>query len=210
MADLRAALYDIVATAAPMSVRQVFYQAVSRGLIAKTEAEYKNTVCRLLSEMRLEGEMPYGWIADGTRWQRKPVTHSGLEAALGSIHRTYRRSLWDNQSAYIEVWLEKEALAGVVYDATAQYDVPLMVTRGYPSLSFLANAAEDIEAEGVDSTRWPRTPSSRSSGWPSLPTRSMRWRCHFGPPSAPTAGLRDGWAAAWSWTPSPRAACAQW
>lgn len=151
MADLRAALYDIVATAAPMSVRQVFYQAVSRGLIAKTEAEYKNTVCRLLSEMRLEGEMPYGWIADGTRWQRKPVTHSGLEAALGSIHRTYRRSLWDNQSAYIEVWLEKEALAGVVYDATAQYDVPLMVTRGYPSLSFLANAAEDIEAEGVDS-----------------------------------------------------------
>ena len=151
MEALRSALYEIVAQAAPASVRQVFYQAVSRGLVEKNEAEYKNTVCRLLADMRLQGEMPYGWIADGTRWQRKPKTHAGLRDALGDIHRTYRRNLWDNQDAYIEIWCEKEALAGVIYEVTARYDVPLMVTRGYPSLSFLASAAEDIEIEGMDS-----------------------------------------------------------
>lgn len=151
MESLRSELFSIVANIKPASVRQVFYQAVSRGLVAKTEAEYKNTVCRLLAEMRLEGEMPFGWIADGTRWQRKPKTHAGLRDALGDIHRTYRRNLWENQDAYIEVWLEKEALAGVIYQVTARYDVPLMVTRGYPSLSFLASAAEDIEIEGEDS-----------------------------------------------------------
>jgi hypothetical protein len=46
--------------------------------------------------------------------------------------------------AYAEIWLEKDALAGVVYPITASYDVPLMVARGYASLSFLHSAAEAI------------------------------------------------------------------
>ena len=147
MESLRESLYSIVASGRPMSVPQVFYQAVSRGMIAKTEGEYKNTICRLLADMRLEGDMPFGWISDGTRWQRKPKTFNSLDDALGNIVRTYRRSLWDDQDAYVEIWLEKEALAGVVYNVTAEFDVPLMVTRGYPSLSFLAEAAEDIDLE---------------------------------------------------------------
>jgi hypothetical protein len=44
----------------------------------------------------------------------------------------------------VEVWLEKDALAGVVYPVTSMYDVPLMVARGYASLSFLHSAAEYI------------------------------------------------------------------
>jgi len=44
---------------------------------------------------------------------------------------------WRDQDAYVEVWLEKEALAGVLYQATSQWDIPLMVTRGYSSLSYL-------------------------------------------------------------------------
>jgi hypothetical protein len=44
------------------------------------------------------------------------------------------------------VWLEKDALAGVVQPVTSKYDVPLMVARGFSSLSFLHSAAEDIEA----------------------------------------------------------------
>ncbi len=59
----------------------------------------------------------------------------------------YRQALWENQDAVVEVWLEKEALAGVLYDVTAEWDVPLMVTRGYPSLSFLHLAAEGILKE---------------------------------------------------------------
>jgi hypothetical protein len=40
------------------------------------------------------------------------------------------------------------APAGVVYDVTEEYDVPLMVTRGYPSLSYVHDAAEAIAAQG--------------------------------------------------------------
>ena len=128
----------------PMTVRQVFYRLVSLGVIEKTENEYKSTVCRLLTDMRRSGDISYHWIADNTRWMRKPTTYSNLEQAAQETAQFYRRRLWDDQDVYVEIWLEKDALAGVLYPITAQYDVPLMITRGYPSLSFLYSAAEGI------------------------------------------------------------------
>jgi hypothetical protein len=50
---------------------------------------------------------------------RKPRTHSSLIEALQRTAETYRRAVWDNQDAYVEVWLEKDALAGVLYEITA-------------------------------------------------------------------------------------------
>jgi hypothetical protein len=144
---IRAAIRDTLERYRPMTVRQVFYQLVSQGVIAKSENEYKQTVIRLLTSMRLEGDIPFGWIADNTRWMRKPRTHSSLKDALRRTAECYRRSLWDNQDVYVEVWLEKEALAGVLYEVTEEWDVPLMVTRGYASLSYLHEAAEAIQAQ---------------------------------------------------------------
>lgn len=152
MDQLRYAIYEAVEADRPMTVRQVFYRLVSSGIIDKTEAEYKNTVCRLLADMRRSGVIPYGWIADNTRWMRKPNTHNSLEDALRTTAEAYRRSLWNHLSTYVEVWCEKDALAGVLYEETAAWDVPLMVTRGYPSLSYLAEAAEAIKAH--DKPTW--------------------------------------------------------
>lgn len=138
------AIYLTTEELRPMTVRQLFYQLVSRKVIHKTEAEYKQTVVRLLTSMRRRGAIPFDWIADNTRWMRKPRTHSGLSQMLSRSIQTYRRALWDDQSAYVEIWLEKDALAGVLYEVTEEFDVPLMVTRGYPSLSFIASAADTI------------------------------------------------------------------
>lgn len=146
MAAVREAILRLLAQDNPMTVRQVFYRLVSLGVIEKTEGEYKATVVRLLTSMRREGDIPFGWIADNTRWMRKPRTWSSLDQALRTTAQFYRRSLWDSQRDYVEVWLEKDALAGVVYEVTEEWDVPLMVTRGYPSLSFLYEAAEAIAA----------------------------------------------------------------
>ena len=148
MIELREALYEIVRVDHPMTVRQTFYRAVSSGIIPKTESSYKNVVCRLLAEMRLDGTLPWGWIADNTRWQRKPRTFSSLEHALQETARLYRRAVWDSQDVYVECWCEKDALAGVVYQETQLWDVPLMITRGYQSLSYLYEAAEAIGARG--------------------------------------------------------------
>jgi hypothetical protein len=99
--------------------------------------------------MRRAGDLPYDWLADNTRWQRKPRTFSSIEEALRDTARFYRKSLWDNANAYVEVWLEKDALSGVIYPVISMHDVPLMVARGYASLSFLYSAAEYINTLDV-------------------------------------------------------------
>lgn len=144
MDRLKYLLYEIVEEFQPMTVRQVFYQMVSRGAVEKTEAEYNTTVGRLLVQMRKSGEMPYRWIADNSRWMRKPHSYNSVDQMLRDASASYRRNLWANQYAYVEVWLEKEALAGVLSDVTYEWDVPLMVTRGYPSLSYIYEAADAI------------------------------------------------------------------
>src|SRR5262245_41432226 len=128
-----------------MTVRQVFYQATVRGLVEKAESGY-NKVQTDLVLLRRAGDLPYNWLADNTRWQRKPTTFSSVEHALNETAKFYRKSLWDDANCYVEIWLEKDAMAGVVYPITSMYDVPLMVARGYASLSFLHSAAEYINS----------------------------------------------------------------
>lgn len=149
MARIRDALMAVLEEDVPMTVRQCFYRAVGEGVIDKTEAEYKSTVCRLLTEMRRDGTVPWGWITDITRVMRKPETFNSLEHAVQSTAQHYRKAVWHDLDVRAEVWLEKDALAGVLFDVTSLYDVPLMVTRGYPSLSFLHGAGEYIRSRGL-------------------------------------------------------------
>jgi hypothetical protein len=114
----RASLYNIVWAMKPMTVRQVFYQATVRGLVEKSEAGYGKVQTDLV-HMRRVGHLPYGWLADNTRWQRKPRTFSSVEQALQDTARLYRKSLWDEAESYVEVWLEKDALSGVIMPVTA-------------------------------------------------------------------------------------------
>jgi hypothetical protein len=97
-----------------------------------------------LVHMRRSGLLPYDWLADNTRWQRKPRTFESPAEALEAAAKLHRKALWASADSYVEIWLEKDALSGVVYPITSAYDLPLMVARGYASLSFLHTAAEHI------------------------------------------------------------------
>lgn len=135
----------------PATVRQVYYQCVVRGLVEKTEKEYKR-VAYTLAELRKDGVMPFSWLADATRWQRKPRSADSLAEAIEECASYYRRNALNRAGRYVEVWLEKDALSGVVYGATAHFDVPLMVARGFASLSFIHVAAETIKHEARPTT----------------------------------------------------------
>jgi hypothetical protein len=137
----REALLAIVDDGKPMTVRQVFYQATVRGLVEKAESGYGKVQTDLVW-LRRNGELPYDWLADNTRWQRKPRSYNNIDEALKQTAQLYRKNLWAEAKSYVEIWLEKDALAGVVLPITALYDVRLMVARGYASLSFLHSAAE--------------------------------------------------------------------
>jgi len=154
MERIRTAIYEQVAENHPMTVRQVFYQMAVRGIVPKQERRGYNTVQRLLVEMRRAGRIPYAWIVDSSRTIRKPTTFDSMEDALQNTARTYRRSLWTDLDVYVQIWCEKEALTGVLWDVTDDWDVPLWVSRGYSSISYLHQAAERIQA-ALDAGRLP-------------------------------------------------------
>jgi hypothetical protein len=127
----------------PVTVRQLYYQAEVRGVpgIDKTDGGY-DKVQRQVLALRRAGRLPYDNIADLTRWMRKPRTYNGVKAALQATAQLYRKALWADADTYVELWCEKDALAGVIYPVTAEYDMPLMVARGYASETFCFEAID--------------------------------------------------------------------
>ena len=138
----------------PMTVRQVFYQATVRGIVEKTEAGYAKVQTDLVL-MRRAGELPYDWLADNTRWQRKPRTFDSVEDALERHRRVLSQSPVDRRRR-LRRGLAGEGRAGRRRLPGHQpYDVPLMVARGYASLSFLHSAAEYINELDVPDLHLP-------------------------------------------------------
>ncbi|MBI4612413.1 MAG: hypothetical protein HY720_02280 [Planctomycetes bacterium] len=140
MRALKDTLVTIAEERRPLSIRHLFYVAESAGHVAKTEKGYA-TIKRATRDLRMDGEIPFSYFADSTRWMRKPQTFDSLAAALADTAACYRRSLWRNSPDRVEIWTEKDAVAGILYEVTERWDVPLMVARGYSSLSFLHSAA---------------------------------------------------------------------
>jgi hypothetical protein len=134
-------LIDYAAEHGPVTVRGLYYQAEVAGLpgIDKTDSSYQKVQRQVLS-LRREGRLDYSDIADATRWMRKPRSHDSVEDAIADTARTYRRSLWTDAEDYVEIWCEKDALAGVIYPITSKFDVPLMVARGFASETFCYEA----------------------------------------------------------------------
>jgi hypothetical protein len=142
----REAIFDIAEDQQPMTARAVFYQAEVKGIVAKDNSGYKMVVADL-KILRQSGRMPYEWIVDTTRSENRYLTHDSPAATLDYAARAYLKSLWTDSKCLVQIWLEKAALEGVIEDVTHEYDVPLMVARGYGSLSFLHKAAIDLDAE---------------------------------------------------------------
>lgn len=123
----------------PMTVRQVFYQLVSWQVIKNTQSMY-NQVSTLLVEMRQTGLIPWEWIEDRTRAPRQVSMWNGLPDFAETAYNAYRRNVWDDQDTLIEVWLEKDALSGILSQITNEYRVTLNVGRGYDGWSSIHEA----------------------------------------------------------------------
>jgi hypothetical protein len=154
--EIDTAIYQIALVERPVTVRGLFYRLVSRGLVPKTDKPGKVTgtpsgygiAQREALKMRRSGDLPYGWITDGSRLCLRPDTWSSAKAALQNTAKMYRQALWLQQGVHVEVWCEKDAIRGVIYPVTDEYDVPLLISRGFSSETFLYETAEAIDNEG--------------------------------------------------------------
>ena len=91
---IKAAIVDVLENDHPMTVRQVFYQLVVRGVIEKTEAQYQGTVIRLMTEMRIGGELPFDWVVDESRRTRITRTFESIQEALAHTARSTAAARW--------------------------------------------------------------------------------------------------------------------
>jgi hypothetical protein len=122
----------------------VFYALTVRGVVPKDDTKGYRPVQSQTLEMRKSGLLDWAFIADSTRWMRKPISYDSVDEAIRATARAYRRNLWRSQGVRVEVWLEKDALAGVVMEATDPWDVALMVSRGQTSDTYCYTAAQAI------------------------------------------------------------------
>ena len=148
MEERRQALVDIVRGGAPMSVRHAFYQAVGLGLVPKTQNGYQKVQREILRLRRLR-RIGYADIVDGTRYVQQSESHDSLSDALYETSRTYRRNLWSESPYKVEVWAESDSIAGTAWPAVDEWGLPLFVTRGFASETFLWNSAREWGSQKV-------------------------------------------------------------
>jgi hypothetical protein len=146
IAAIKSALYDVLKSDHPMTVRQVFYQLVVRSVIEKTEEQYQGTVIRLLTEMRMADEIPFSWIVDESRRRLSLRSFNSVADAVEDCAKYYRRNAMRESSVYIELWTKKEALSGIIWDEAGDYGVPVLVSKGMPSITQLYQTALQVRA----------------------------------------------------------------
>jgi hypothetical protein len=123
-----------------LTLRQLYYQLVTINYIKNQEKSYKN-LGRVLSDARLAGEIDWDAIEDRVRVPHLPNEFNGLNHLIETAVNAYRLPRWKKQDHYIELWVEKDAISGVLEPMAKQYHITLMVNRGYSSQSAMYAAA---------------------------------------------------------------------
>jgi hypothetical protein len=131
---------EVLTAIHPMTVRQVYYQLVSRQVIENNRGQYQ-AVSMALVAARQDGTIPWAWIEDRNRRPRQVSMWAGIADFGASALAAYRRDVWTTQTSYVEVWLEKDALSGIFEDVLTPYGVTLNVGRGYDGWDSIHNAA---------------------------------------------------------------------
>ena len=127
-----------------LTARQLYYQLVSRDIIANSVAEYKKLTV-LLTDARYAGMIDWAAIEDRNREPDTPSEWDDPAQLVESALRAYRLPRWEGQPNYVELWVEKAALAGVLQPLAREFHATLMVNRGYSSASAMYESAERIK-----------------------------------------------------------------
>lgn len=126
-----------------LTLRQLYYQFVARGYIANNQQSY-DRLGVIVNDARLAGLIDWNHIVDRTR-NLKGVTHWDDPAQIiNATARSFHLDKWEDQPKRVEVWVEKEALAGVVQRAAGAWDCDWFSCRGYVSQSEMWRAGQRL------------------------------------------------------------------
>ena len=135
-----------------LSLRQLYYQLVSRGHIENAEKSYKSLIS-LVTDGRMAGLIDWDAITDRTRVLREErldyhgenvvnIKREVTAALTRAIDGSFSSSVWARQLYYVECWAEKQAVEEIVERAAQQVYIPYFSARGYASATAMHEAAE--------------------------------------------------------------------
>ena len=160
----------------PLTLRQIYYRLVAAGSIANNSKAYRK-LSGVLVKARLDGVVPWEAMEDRSRstlnssgWS---AAQSFVETELEGFLAGYRRDLLQTQDSAIEVWVEKDTLSQICHAAALPYCVPVVVARGFASISYVHELRQRIEANtaaGYASTTVLYFGDLDPSGWCMLPS----------------------------------------
>jgi hypothetical protein len=139
--ELCSAAIAILNDEKPMTLRQLFYRLVSAGVIEPKQTEY-HRVGRVMTRLRESGHVPRTWLVDHTRSTLKPSSWTGLAEFAETVRDAYRKDFWASLPHHVEIFVEKDAMAGTIQPVTEEYDIRLRVCRGYSSISFAGEISD--------------------------------------------------------------------
>ena len=145
----RDAIDEAEANGYRLTLRSCYYVLVAQNLIPNTVQSYKK-LSRILSEARWHGELDFDALDDLQRrveyWQDWDSPAQFVKAAAPS----YRSDWWKDSDTYVEVWAEKNAVAGLLEPVCRDYGVRFLAVRGFISLTTVYEAARRMmKAEGL-------------------------------------------------------------
>lgn len=123
-----------------LTLRQLYYQLVVQNIFANQQKNYAK-LSDLLGTARMCGLCDWNVIEDRIRVPKFPNEWNSINEAMQTLIEVYRRKRWSDQENYVEVWVEKDALSGVLLPITNEYHVHLMVNRGYSSISAMHDSS---------------------------------------------------------------------
>ncbi len=132
-----------------LTLRQLYYQLVSRDIIPNNQKEYAK-ISKLLVKGRMAGVVDWTAIEDRIRIPYLPYWAEDVPDAINDMLRAYRINRQQDQKVYVELWVEKDALSGVLKPITSHYHINLMVNRGYSSCSAMYDAYKRISNQFED------------------------------------------------------------
>lgn len=134
---------DYAAQGFDLTLRQLYYQFVSRGLLPNRQSEYKR-LGSVVNDARMAGLLDWNYIVDRTREMKERSHWEDPAGIIESAAKSYGIDQWEGQECKVEVWIEKDALIGVIERVCRDLDVPYFSCRGYTSQSEMWRAAKRL------------------------------------------------------------------
>jgi len=124
-----------------LTLRQLYYQFVARDLLENSQKNYKS-LGNTISKARLAGLVSWDAIADNGRESKRRLIQPSVAGAFSGLAGRYALDLWRDQDHYVEVWVEKDALSGVIKRPANKWGVAYMACKGFLSSSEMYEASK--------------------------------------------------------------------